>query len=196
MRRKRAMLGRVGRVLHCENERCQGPFVLCESCHRARRYCSGACRLDARRRQQRAAGRRYQASEAGRRHHRARQREYRRRLRVTHHSPGMSASSQASAGRPSRHVPDARLGPSGSSELRRCGVCGLGVTWFDPYWVLGVGLRSSRDSSAPAPSADPKAAASPPAHRPSGPETPRLRQPLRASRASLVPSVRSSPPMP
>jgi hypothetical protein len=75
------------RVCRCKG--CNAVFWICPHCDRGQRYCSGGCRVEARRHQHRAANRRYQGSPEGRLDHRERQREYRRRhgrTRVTDQS--------------------------------------------------------------------------------------------------------------
>ena len=65
-------------------------FYICCHCYRGQRYCSSRCREKSRRQQRREANRRYERSlgPEGREDHRARQREYRQRLkrRVTDQS--------------------------------------------------------------------------------------------------------------
>ena len=61
---------------------CGAVFRICRRCDRGHRYCSPACRRQARRRQRRCANQRYQQSPEGRLDHCDRQREYRRRART------------------------------------------------------------------------------------------------------------------
>jgi len=63
----------------CRSQGCQATFWICSHCDRGQRYCSPACRTEARRRQHRDANRRHQGSLEGRLDHRDRQRAYRRR---------------------------------------------------------------------------------------------------------------------
>jgi hypothetical protein len=64
---------------------CRGQALICSKCDRGQIYCAGDCALRARRRRQRAAGARYQASRRGRFTHAERARRYRaRRKNVTH----------------------------------------------------------------------------------------------------------------
>jgi len=82
----------------CLASNCQATFFLCSRCDRGQRYCSPACRQQARLHQRRCANRRHQQSPEGRLDHRDRQRDYRRRqaaARVTDQgsfSIGCSAS--------------------------------------------------------------------------------------------------------
>jgi hypothetical protein len=105
-------------------------FFICSHCFRSQRYCSDACRSEARRLQRRAANRRHQQSPEGRLDHRDRQRAYRHRLaRVTDQSslePSsyvMMAALLASAPqRPARRTYESPiLGPIG---CRFCGRIG------------------------------------------------------------------------
>ena len=89
----------------CLDRECRALFFLCSRCDRGQRYCSLACRQQARLRQRRCANRRHQQSPEGRLDHRDRQREYRRRqmhARVTDQgslSIACSASSSMWTGR-------------------------------------------------------------------------------------------------
>ena len=81
-----AQLG-SGRTFACVH--CHAMVVTCSYCDWGRRYCSPACRDEARRIGQREAGRRYQASHKGRCAHARRQQDYRDRHKlkeVTHQS--------------------------------------------------------------------------------------------------------------
>ena len=69
----------VLRQRFCLGAECHAVFFLCSRCDRGQRYCSVACRQQARCRQRRRANRRYQQSPEGRLDHRDRQRRYRRR---------------------------------------------------------------------------------------------------------------------
>jgi hypothetical protein len=64
---------------------CGARFFVCRACDRGQRYCSAACRAQARAQQRRTARQRHQRSVAGRLDHRDRQRAYRRRLAVRSH---------------------------------------------------------------------------------------------------------------
>ena len=84
----------------CRGPGCRTTFWICTHCDRGQRYCSPACRSEARRRQHRAANRRYQQSPEGRLDHRDRQQHYRERRcqpRVTDQS-SLSAISPAPFG--------------------------------------------------------------------------------------------------
>jgi hypothetical protein len=65
--------------------RCRDQVVICRRCDRGQIYCTKACAQEARRINQREAGRRYQSSEGGRANHAERSRRYRvRKKNVTH----------------------------------------------------------------------------------------------------------------
>ena len=65
--------------------RCRTQVLVCSCCDRGQTYCADGCALAARRRAQREASRRYQASRRGRLAHAARSRRYRARQKnVTH----------------------------------------------------------------------------------------------------------------
>jgi len=137
----------VLRQRFCYADECQALFFLCSQCDRGQRYCSLACRSQARRRQLRAANRRHQQSLEGRLDHRDRQRQYRERrcrARVTDQgsiSSACSASSQCgavettfpNAARPTtefprwpEHLPGLRL------YCRVCGRTGRFIDQFPP----------------------------------------------------------------
>lgn len=64
---------------------CRAQSLICSCCDRGQIYCAGDCGPHARRRRQRAAGARYQASRRGRLAHAERARRYRARCKfVTH----------------------------------------------------------------------------------------------------------------
>ena len=126
----------------CSQEGCRAVFWICEHCDRGQRYCSSACRTESRLKQRRRANRRHQHSPEGRLDHRDRQREYRRRARVTDQgslaitfpalsrSEGTTAtaactSSSASFKQPR---PEQRLVP-----FLRCIVCGRSGRFVDPF---------------------------------------------------------------
>lgn len=69
----------VLRQRFCHAVECRARFFLCSHCDRGQRYCSVACRNQARLRQRRSANRRHQQSPEGRLDHRDRQERYRRR---------------------------------------------------------------------------------------------------------------------
>jgi len=78
---------RTGRTYRCARAGCQAQVLVCSHCDRGQRYCSVACRDQARREAQREAGRRYQSTRAGRFAHARRARRYRQRQKnVTHQS--------------------------------------------------------------------------------------------------------------
>ncbi len=63
----------------CRGSECHAVFWICRHCDRGQRYCSPACRAQARLQQRRRANDRHQRSPEGRLDHRDRQREYRKR---------------------------------------------------------------------------------------------------------------------
>jgi len=80
LRTRMALRGEVVlRLRVCRGSECGAVFFLCSHCDRGHRYCSLACRDQARLRQRRCANRRQQQSPEGRLDHRDRQREYRKR---------------------------------------------------------------------------------------------------------------------
>ena len=81
----------------CRAVGCGVRFFLCRACDRGQRYCSAACRAQARAQQRRAARQRHQRSHAGRLDHRDRQRAYRRRLAVRHHTAVTTPTSEITA---------------------------------------------------------------------------------------------------
>ena len=125
---------------------CGALFFICPPCDRGQRYCSPACRTQARIQQTRRANRLYQRSPEGRADHRDRQAAYRCRrreqqARVTDQSsPSIvspsSCSSRlretdpltAAAATVSRRTP----APAAHSQLR-CMVCGRSGRFVNPY---------------------------------------------------------------
>jgi hypothetical protein len=86
----------VLRQRFCHAVECRALFFLCAHCDRGQRYCSLACRRQARLRQHRSANRRYQQSPEGRLDHRDRQQQYRERrcrARVTDQGSLLSVGS-------------------------------------------------------------------------------------------------------
>jgi hypothetical protein len=89
----------VLRQRFCHAGECRAVFFLCSYCDRGQRYCSLACRRQARLRQHRSANRRYQQSPEGRLDHRDRQQQYRQRrcrARVTDQGSLLSVGSASS----------------------------------------------------------------------------------------------------
>ena len=76
----------------CRAADCGARFFVCRACDRGQRYCSAACRAQARTQQQRNARQRHQRSRAGRLDHRDRQRAYRRRRAVRRHAAVTSSA--------------------------------------------------------------------------------------------------------
>jgi len=125
----------------CSNEGCRSVFWICEHCDRGQRYCSSACRTDARLEQRRRANRRHQHSPEGRLDHRDRQREYRRR-RVT--DQGSVAITFPALCRSEETIP-AAVYSSGRATFEQCGseqllvpflrcmVCGRSGRFVDPF---------------------------------------------------------------
>lgn len=117
-------------------------FYICCHCYRGQRYCSSRCREKARRLQRHEANRRYEESLGveGREDHRARQREYRQRLkaRVTDQS-SLSSSSCANLNAPPAPVPveappPRKPGPPPGADLAWswvvCQICGRRGRWI------------------------------------------------------------------
>jgi hypothetical protein len=84
----------VLRQRFCLASQCRALFFLCSHCDRGQRYCSLACREEARVRQRRCANRRHQQSPEGRLDHRDRQRQYRQRRAKT--MPAVGVTDQGS----------------------------------------------------------------------------------------------------
>jgi len=128
----------------CRGQGCQTVFWICTHCDRGQRYCSPACRTEARRRQHRAANRRYQQSPEGRLDHRDRQQHYRERRcrpRVTDQS-SLAVISPAPSGYgetiPTPTAAELRVQSSGWLEKRvgpwlHCSICGRPGRFIDPF---------------------------------------------------------------
>ena len=136
----------------CCSRGCQTVFWICTHCDRGQCYCSPACRTEARRRQHRAANRRYQQSLEGRLDHRDRQQQYRERRcrpRVTDQS-SLSVISPAPFGcgetiTPSVVVP-LPSGPPERLEKRtdlwlHCSICGRPGRFVDGITPPYGGVR-------------------------------------------------------
>jgi hypothetical protein len=135
----------VLRLRVCLLGECCAVFFLCSHCDRGQRYCSQACRQQARLRQRRCANRRHQQSPEGLLDHRDRQREYRRRqnlpsARVTDQGslsitcPALFGCGEApdSGGALLPPWPDKQSG-SGVAQWLRCRICGRAGRFIDPY---------------------------------------------------------------
>lgn len=122
-------------------------FFLCSHCDRGQRYCSFACRRQARLRQHRAANRRYQQSPEGRLDHRDRQQQYRERqcrARVTDQGsivsvcPASSQCGAVEAPSPDAHKPAVAASlprlPGNRPGVRLCcRVCGRAGRFIDQF---------------------------------------------------------------
>jgi hypothetical protein len=126
----------------CAQEECRAVFWICKHCDRGQRYCGSACRTEARLNQRRRANRRHQHSPEGRLDHRDRQREYRRRVRVTDQRslsitfPALSRSegTTATAACTSSSATFRQSGPEQRLlPFLRCIVCGRSGRFVDPY---------------------------------------------------------------
>ena len=127
----------------CSREECRAVFWICGHCDRGQRYCSPACRNDARLEQRRSANRRHQDSPEGRLDHRDRQREYRRRCgRVTDQGslaitfPALCRSERTTPTTACSHSSAAFRQPAGvqrSIPSLRCMVCGRSGRFVDPF---------------------------------------------------------------
>jgi uncharacterized lipoprotein YehR (DUF1307 family) len=72
---------------------CYHQFIICSYCDRGNIYCGANCSSLARKKFQKDAGKRYQASLNGKLHHAARQSRYRaRKNKVTHHTSKQQSS--------------------------------------------------------------------------------------------------------
>ena len=143
-----AVVGEVVlRPRFCLGSECHALFFLCSRCDRGQRYCSLACRQQARVRQQRCANRRHQQSPEGRLDHRDRQRQYRRRQAqalVTDQGSLSIAGPALSECGPVEPTPIEAPNRSGGDLLPRwpetrpgvwmcCRVCGRMGRFMDPF---------------------------------------------------------------
>jgi len=148
LRRRMAAHGEVVlRQRFCFASECRALFFLCPHCDRGQRYCSLACRQQARLRQRRLANRRHQQSLEGRLDHRDRQRQYRQRrcrARVTDQGSILiadSASSQCGAAETTSPVAAKPVAaavfprcPENRPGVRLCcRVCGRRGRFIDPF---------------------------------------------------------------
>ena len=128
----------------CLHSECRGLFFLCADCDRGQRYCSLACRQQARLRQRRCANRRHQQSPEGRLDHRDRQRRYRRRrmqASVTDQgSLSIICSPSSRCGSVEPEVPTQsssavfpRWPPTEPGVRMCCRVCGRAGRFLDPF---------------------------------------------------------------
>ena len=154
-RRRRGAMAAHGEVLLrqrvCLGSECRAVFFLCAHCDRGQRYCSFACRAQARLRQRRCANRRHQQSPEGRLDHRDRQRQYRQRraqralqARVTDQGSLSIAFSASSSCGPAEATP-AEVPASAGVAVRprwpetrpgrwlRCRICGRLGRFIDPF---------------------------------------------------------------
>lgn len=132
----------------CRGIGCHAVFWICQHCDRGQRYCSPACRADARAQQRRCANGRHQRSPEGRLDHRDRQREYRHRqacrARVTDqgsHSIASPALCGCGISRSTRvavqsrsSIPLVQRWPERRFALfLRCVICGRSSHFVDPF---------------------------------------------------------------
>jgi hypothetical protein len=106
----------------CRGSECQAVFWICQHCDRGQRYCSPACRAQARLQQRRRANCRHQRSPEGRLDHRDRQREYRRRC--------------------ARRVPQARVTDQGSLSIISPAPYRCGIPKAVPVVAAWLGIRA------------------------------------------------------
>ena len=149
LRTRMALQGEVVlRLRVCLGSECGAVFFLCSHCDRGHRYCSLACRDQARLRQRRCANRRHQRSPEGRLDHRDRQRQYRKRraegarqARVTDQgSLSITCSALSLCGPVQSEAPD-KFGkaslprwPQTRPGLRLCcRICGRAGRFIDPF---------------------------------------------------------------
>ena len=103
-------------------ERCLDMVRICRRCDRGNRYCSTACRREARRESVRTARKLYAQSQQGRVRHRDRQRRYRERLGGESAKPGPRPRAATET---SRKVNAAPKKPAGHPvTVHRCHACG------------------------------------------------------------------------
>jgi hypothetical protein len=132
----------------CRGQGCQTVFWICTHCDHGQRYCSLACRTEARHRQHRAANRRYQQSPEGRLDHRDRQQQYRVRRVPRRRRPRVTDQSSLSVISPAPSecgetittpvVVALRVQSAGLLEKRaglwlRCSICGRPGRFVDPF---------------------------------------------------------------
>ena len=130
----------------CPAVGCHAVFWICRHCDRGQRYCSEACRTEARRGQRRRANERHQRSPEGKLDHRDRQRRYRhRRARLTDQgSLSISSPPSCGCGTPETPPVTARSGSGAAARQRnlperqpvpflRCVVCGRKGRFVDPF---------------------------------------------------------------
>ena len=125
---------------------CGALFFICPPCDRGQRYCSPACRTQARIQQTRRANRRYQLSPEGRADHRDRQAAYRCRRRqpracVTDPSSPSIVSPSSCSSR--LRETDLRTAATALAQRRtpapilhsqpRCRMCGRSGRFVNPY---------------------------------------------------------------
>jgi len=121
----------------CRGSGCHAVFWICAHCDRGQRYCSLACRGEARLQQRRCANCRHQRSPEGRMDHRDRQREYRRRraqARVTDQgslsiiSPALCGCGTPGTTRTAQNWPAQQ-----PVWFLRCIICGRSGRFVDPF---------------------------------------------------------------
>jgi hypothetical protein len=148
LRRRMAVPGEVVlRQRVCVGSECRAVFFLCSHCDRGQRYCSIACRDQARLHQRRCANRRHQQSAEGRLDHRDRQRQYRQRqaqARVTDQGSLLIACSASFQCGPAEATPTGVSEGSGAAVRPRwpetrpgvwlcCRICGRIGRFIDPF---------------------------------------------------------------
>ena len=132
----------------CRGSGCGAVFWICRHCDRGQRYCSPACRTQARLQQRRRANSRYQRSLEGQLDHCDRQQEYRKRkacrARVTDQG-SQSITSPALCGceisKPTQVAVEYRLSTTFVPQWRqnrtvpflRCVLCGRSSDFVDPF---------------------------------------------------------------
>jgi len=110
----------VLRLKICGSPECRASFTICISCDRGQRYCSASCRDAARRRQRRAADKRYQSGQRGRQTHRCRQQRYRER-----HATAPVTDQGCKPPMPANPAP--------SVPVLQCRICGRSSRWINPF---------------------------------------------------------------
>lgn len=126
----------------CRGSGCHVVFWICQHCDRGQRYCSPACRAEARLQQRRRANCRHQRSPEGRLDHRDRQREYRHRQACRAHVTDQgshSITSPALCGcgitRSTRVAVQSRSSwpRKRTAAFLRCVICGRSSHFVDPF---------------------------------------------------------------
>jgi hypothetical protein len=112
---------RFGLLQSCPD--CLSIFTICHPCFRGQKYCSTACRKQARSAQVKAAGARYQGTPEAQRKQRFRQNAYRHRLKNVTHQSSQKNETELADGTLHRNV-------SGARALVICRYCNRPVNFL------------------------------------------------------------------